>query len=90
MNKQGGTDDTSGAWGDDPRVQEALDPNNAGSALGNGPMARDPVCGTLVDTRTAQNTLPAPVGSHKRTLYFDSPECKALYEANPEQYAANV
>ena len=74
---------------EDSQVQQALDPNGQGNSLGNGPMAKDPVCGTMVDTSTAQNTLPAPVGSKVDTLYFDSPECKELFEANPDQYIAN-
>ncbi len=79
--------DNSGLEG--PQVQRALDPNAQENALGNGPMAKDPVCGVMVDISTARNTLPAPVGSRMDTLYFDSPECKALFEANPDQYIAN-
>ncbi len=80
-------DDTSAL--DDPLVQRALDPSGRGNAMGNGKMAKDPVCGVMVDTTTAQNTLPAPIGMAVDTLYFESPECKALFEANPDQYIAN-
>jgi len=83
------TEGVSNAGLEDPQVQEALDPNLQGNAMGNGPMAKDPVCGVMVDISTAQNTLSAPVGSTVQTLYFDSPECKALFEANPDQYIAN-
>jgi YHS domain-containing protein len=74
---------------DDPQVQAALNPNGQGNGMGSGKMAKDPVCGTMVDMSTAQHTLPAPVGSAVDTLYFDTPECKALFEANPDQYIAN-
>jgi YHS domain-containing protein len=81
------SDDTSAL--DDPQVQRALDPSGQGNGMGNGKMAKDPVCGVMVDTTTAQNTLPAPIGMAVDTLYFHSPECKALFEANPDQYIAN-
>lgn len=51
--------------------------------------AKDPVCGLWVDKRTAANTLPAPVNMPMDTVYFDSPECKTLFEENPEKYGSN-
>ncbi len=68
----------------DKEVQDALNPD--AGVRGDDPsnLARDPVCGNMVDMRTAANTLTTPDGG---TLYFDSPECKALYEENPEKYS---
>ncbi len=68
----------------DAIVQDALNPNPANlddEDIDRSKMARDPVCGNLVDKATATNTLPAPVNDPgEGTIYFDSPECKALYE----------
>ena len=74
----------------DPQVQRDLNPNPNNLDPNDPYVARDPVCGTLVDTRTAKNTLPAPVNMKAMgTIYFDSPECKALFEENPEKYGSN-
>ena len=55
--------------------------------VGTSTLVRDPVCGTLVDKRSAQNTMSAPVNDKGvGTLYFDSAECKALFEENPAKY----
>jgi len=77
----------------DAIVQDALNPNPSNlddEDVDSVKMARDPVCGNLVDKATATNTLPAPVNDPgEGTMYFDSPECKALYEADPSRYGSN-
>lgn len=71
----------------DAEVQNALDPNPEHLDENDPNVARDPVCGMLVDKRTAQNTMSAPVNDKGvGTLYFHSPDCKALFEANPAHY----
>jgi YHS domain-containing protein len=76
----------------DAIVQDALDPNPDdldNDEIDAAKMARDPVCGNLVDKATATDTLPAPVNDPgEGTIYFDSPECKALYEADPSRYGS--
>jgi YHS domain-containing protein len=70
----------------DKEVQDVLNPN--ADVRGDDPsdLARDPVCGNMVDMRSAANTLTTPDGG---VIYFDSPDCKALYEDNPEQYGGH-
>lgn len=75
--------------GQDAEVQEALNPNPQNLSENDPNMARDPVCGMLVDKRTAQFTLPAPVNMPMDTLYFCSADCKSLFEQNPEKYGSN-
>ena len=71
----------------DPEVQSALNPNPNALDENDPNVARDPVCGTLVDKRTAKDTLAAPVNDKGiGTLYFHSADCKALFEENPAQY----
>ena len=71
----------------DADVQNALNPNPQSLDEHDPNVARDPVCGMLVDKRTAKNTLAAPVNEQGiGTLYFCSADCKALFEANPAQY----
>ncbi len=71
----------------DAEVQNALNPNPNDLDENDPNVARDPVCGTLVDKRSAQNTMSAPVNDKGvGTLYFDSAECKALFEENPAKY----
>ncbi len=69
----------------DPEVQEALDPNSQDMSAGRD-MATDPVCGMLVDKRTAKNTISPSAGTNNKTLYFHSADCKALFEQQPAQY----
>jgi YHS domain-containing protein len=66
--------------------QQALNPNPRGLDPNDPNVARDPVCGTLLDKRTAQNTLSPSSGTNMQTLYFDSPDCKALFEEDPARY----
>jgi YHS domain-containing protein len=71
----------------DAQVQSELNPNPQGLNENDPNVARDPVCGMLVDKRTASDTLAAPVNEQGvGTLYFCSASCKALFEANPAQY----
>jgi YHS domain-containing protein len=71
----------------DAEEQAALNPNPGNLDENDPNVARDPVCGMLVDKRTAQDTMAAPVNDKGvGTLYFSSAECKALFEANPAQY----
>jgi YHS domain-containing protein len=71
-------------------AQRALDPNPQHLDENDPNVARDPVCGTLVDKRTAENTMAAPVNQPMQTLYFCSAQCKAIFEANPEQFGYNL
>ena len=77
----------------DALVQDALDPNPLGfdsEDIDYAKLARDPVCGRLVSKATATETLPAPVNDKgEGVIYFDSPECKALYEADPGKYGSS-
>jgi len=46
-------------------------------------MAKDPICGMMVDERTAKFT-----SAHGgKTWYFCSAGCKATFEKNPARYA---
>lgn len=77
--------------GHEQSVQKALDPNAENASASDPNMARDPVCGMLVDKRTAQDTLPAPVNDKGvGTLYFCSAECKELFEQDPQKYGYNL
>ena len=72
---------------DDAQVQNALNPNPDNLDENDPNVARDPVCGTLVDKRTATDTMAAPVNDKGvGTLYFHSADCKALFEEDPARY----
>jgi YHS domain-containing protein len=77
----------------DELIQDSLDPNPAEldeRDLQGMNMARDPVCGRLVSKATATDTLPAPINDQgEGTIYFDSPDCKALYEEDPSKYGSS-
>jgi Cu+-exporting ATPase len=47
-------------------------------------MARDPVCGVLVDPSAAPQ---ATHGGH--SYFFWSPECKAKFEGDPERFLSS-
>jgi YHS domain-containing protein len=81
--------DAQNTLGQDQEVQEALNPNPQNRSANDPNFAKDPVCGMLVDKRTAQFTLPAPVNMPMDTLYFCSADCKSLFEQNPEKYGSN-
>jgi YHS domain-containing protein len=68
----------------DQEVQDALNPD--AGVRGDDPanLARDPVCGNMVDMRAAPDTFTSLDGD---VIYFDSADCKRLYEENPEQYS---
>lgn len=67
--------------------QQALNPNPLNLREGDPNVAKDPVCGNLVDKRTAQNTISAAVNDQgEQTLYFDGPECKGIFEENPQRF----
>jgi YHS domain-containing protein len=73
---------------DDLKVQKALDPN-ADSDIPLEYRAKDPVCGTYVDTRNARFTTNYLVdGGVTKTFYFTSDECKQLFEREPEKYSS--
>jgi YHS domain-containing protein len=77
--------------GHEQSVQRELNPNARNASVSDPNMARDPVCGILVDMRTARDTLPAPVNDEGvGTLYFCSAECKALFEQDPQKYGYNL
>jgi YHS domain-containing protein len=45
-------------------------------------MVKDPVCGMMVDPKTA----PAKAEYKGQTYYFCAPGCKAAFEKDPEKY----
>lgn len=72
----------------DSQVQDALNPNQTGLDANDPNVAACPVCGTLVDKRTAQDTLASPVNQQMGTLYFDTARCKADFEQDPQRYGS--
>lgn len=73
----------------DAEAQAVLNPN-PGNLSSNAPdLARCPVCGNTVEKASAAETLPASVNMPgERTLYFDTPECKAIFEQNPARFGS--
>jgi len=48
-------------------------------------MAKDPVCGMMVDEKKAKLK-----SDHMgKTLYFCAPSCKATFDKDPEKYAGD-
>ncbi|HSL24086.1 MAG TPA: YHS domain-containing protein [Vicinamibacterales bacterium] len=45
-------------------------------------MSKDPVCGMMVDEKTA----PAQSDYEGRTYYFCMPACRKKFEADPQRY----
>lgn len=70
----------------DDDILEALNPNPQGLDENDPNVARDPVCKMLVDKRTAENTMAAPIGSSMEPVYFCSADCKAIFEQDPGQF----
>lgn len=73
----------------DQQVQDALNPNQSNLDPNDPNVARDPVCGNLVDKRTAKDTLASPVNANMGTIYFDSARCKAIFEEDPHRFGSN-
>lgn len=73
----------------DPEVQSALNPEAARLDPNDPNVVACPVCGVLVDIRTAANTLASPVNEQQGTVYFSSAECKTLFEEDPHRYGSN-
>jgi YHS domain-containing protein len=67
-------------------AQGALNPNPMNLDENDPNVARDPVCGMLVDKRTARDTITPAVGTQEDTLYFCSADCKQLFEQDPQRY----
>lgn len=70
---------------DDTQLEHELSPNPQNLSENDPNVARDPVCGVLVDKRVVQNTLPVNDPT-PQTLYFHSAQCKAIFEQNPQQF----
>jgi hypothetical protein len=74
----------------DTEVQRALNPNPNNLSADDPNVARDLVCGALVDKRIAGNTIATPVNvPEQETLYFCSERCKMLFEQDPQRYGFN-
>ncbi|HEY7984334.1 MAG TPA: YHS domain-containing protein [Ktedonobacterales bacterium] len=59
----------------------------ASNAEPTGATATDPVCGAKVEIATAQYSTNYDDGSPNwTTYYFDSDECKQLFERDPQRY----
>lgn len=75
---------------DDNQLEHDLSPNPHNLGENDPNVARDPVCGMLVEKRTAQNTLASPLNVSMETLYFCSAQCKSIFEQNPQQFGYNL
>lgn len=73
----------------DADVQDALNPDQGGLSPNDPNVAVCPVCGTLVDKRTARDTLASPVNQPMGTIYFDTAQCKTDFEQDPQRYGSN-
>lgn len=75
--------------GGDADVQSSLNPSAGGMSANDPNVAACPVCGTLVDKRSARDTLASPVNQSMGPVYFDSAQCKAEYEQDPQRYGSS-
>lgn len=73
----------------DQPVEQALSPNPEHLNPNDPNVARDPVCGMLVDKRTAPDTIAPAVGTSGPRLYFCSAACKKIFEDNPQRFGYN-
>jgi YHS domain-containing protein len=73
----------------DSQLEHELSPNPQNLSENDPNVARDPVCGVLVDKRTVQNTLSVNAPT-QQTLYFHSAQCKTIFEQNPEQFGYHL
>lgn len=73
---------------------DAADVTRQAEAAANTPgeqIVADPVCGRKIDKRQALYTANYLGRSQGwTTFYFDSEECKQLFESNPEQYVKSL
>lgn len=76
----------NGQGGLDQQVQQNLNPNPQNLDPNDPNTAKDPVCGTLVDKRTAPDTIAPAIGTSGPTLYFCSARCKQIFEENPNRF----
>lgn len=73
----------------DAEAQAAINPNPGNLSTNSPDLARCPVCGNVVEKANAADTLPASVNApQEQTLYFDTANCKAIYEQNPARYGS--
>lgn len=78
-----------GQGGLDPEVQDALNPNPGNLSASSPDLVRCPVCGNMVEKANAADTLPASVNMPgEDMIYFDTADCKAIYEQDPERYGS--
>lgn len=73
----------------DPEVQGVLDPNPQHLSENDPNIAKDPVCGMLVDKRTAKFTISKVANEDVGPYYFCSATCKTVFEEDPHKYGAD-